>query len=1107
MVLLLDRPLDLRQVRLRLAGVEALALRDLDVVDQGGELDLHLLASDLALRAFQGFVQAELDLPHAFVLALVERFLRLPKEELRLVRVRADALHLRHRVAGRREDVGHAVLQLSLDLLGLTPRLLDELPGELDVRLQRGLRLRHELVRFDRLGRAEGLDHLRRERDRAIRERPDVRGRVLRDQHELLDHVVDPVELVEQARPLLEDGPVPVLHLLQDLEHVQREQLRFLAEDDRGQERVRRPFYQDFRIAEVEALHPDPGAALERILDEVLDDREHPGEDVLVDLLPELAAVVGDEPSVGVDQEDVLDEVRGLRLDLDLPGVLDLVPVLVEEPLVRDPDADGDRPRRLRPHADPDRHDFADADLRDRHHALRLQVPGQLDLDVPGGQLPAVLDLERVLVPLADLQPRALDAQGQIRVAVLDEILDLHPDGDLGLFDQDVRHRHVAPAERGLRLVQGILRVPEFRAELLRVRNHRGDGVDAGLVLLDETFRAGFLDRGPGVGQAPMEAVDVPTLDGLPGRVQMGTRGHRGNVELLRLRHDLLEGPNLVHGTVHDLLPLRLQETFLEIPLESVHFLDVVRGSRFLRVRAVLVQFLRRKAQREPVLDQRGEGVHDGGEVLAACRVDLVGDALRVSVDVRIFARVHERLGPREEFRGHADVGPEFRVRLQFRPELREIVPDASGVLLAPGVLEDVFDDLLVLDRLDEATVLDRFARILEDRIGPARVHPHGPILLHDPLDGRDQIVRGGLESCREGRGHLLGLPERGCDLAETARIEGGVRPREGLIRAEDRDVGPGQVPDRLPDRADPHAGGVLRPPTGFGRLFREDLEGVDDFLLRGSGMLDRVRVLPSLEVRLRGVQQGHRFVGLDALLPAFLDLALRPTDQILRGRDEFVHQLLRGRIERREDRVDVVEVPFLQGPFRGSEPFLRPRDVDVCLPQVFDQLLDRDELRRGGPRHLERPPLLFLLPRPATFRDEPVDLPDRLEHCRGATRLEIRLRLGDRGPEFVDLDPFPVGDLDRFSRPLEGVRRLAVQRDLHTFHNALRRGDEMVRLIQGAAFDRLFGRRQGGRRPSQVEVLGDQVRDVRPHDFHAAMDPFHPFELDPRLLGDGLSL
>src|SRR5947208_1662392 len=533
-----------------------------------------------------------------------------------------------------------------------------------------------------------------------------------------------------------------------------------------------------------------------------------------------------------------------------------------------------------------ERHDLADADLRDRHHALRLQVPGQLDLDVPSGQLPAVLDLERVLVPLADLQPRALDAQGQIRVAVLDEILDLHPDGDLGLFDQDVRHRHVAPAERGLGLVQGILGVPEFRAELLRVRDHRGDGVDAGLVLLDEMFRAGLLDRGPGVGQAPMEAVDVPTLDGLAGRV------------------------------------------------------------------------------------------------------DLVGNALRVAVHVRVFAGVHEGLRPGEEFRRHADVRPEFRMRLQFRPELREIVPDPPRVLLAPGVLEDVFDDLLVLDRLDETPVLDRLARVLEDRIGSAGVHPRGPILLHDPLDGRDQIVRGGLESRREGPGHLLGVLERRSDLVETTRIEGGIGPRKGLLRAEDRDVGPGQVPDRLPARADPRARGVLRPPTGFGRLFRENLEGVDDLLLRGSGMLDRIRVLPSLEVRLRGVQQGNRFVGLDALIPAFLDLAFRPTDQILRGGDEFVHQLLRGGIERREDRVDVVEVPLLHGPFRGSEPFLRPRDLDVCLPQVFDQLLDRDELRRGGPRHLERPPLLFLLPRPATFRDEPVDLPDRLEHGPGATRL-----------------------------------------------------------------------------------------------------------------------
>src|SRR5207247_2096648 len=79
----------LRQVRLGIAGIEALALRDLDVVDQGRELDLDLLARNLALLALEGFVQAELDLPHAFVLAFVERLFRFAQQQFRLVRVRA----------------------------------------------------------------------------------------------------------------------------------------------------------------------------------------------------------------------------------------------------------------------------------------------------------------------------------------------------------------------------------------------------------------------------------------------------------------------------------------------------------------------------------------------------------------------------------------------------------------------------------------------------------------------------------------------------------------------------------------------------------------------------------------------------------------------------------------------------------------------------------------------------------------------------------------------------------------------------------------------------------------------------------------------------------
>src|SRR3989442_1308479 len=191
---------------------------------------------------------------------------------------------------------------------------------------------------------------------------------------DLPDALVDAFELVQEARPLLEDVPVSVLDLFQDLEHVQREQLRLLADDDRGEERVGRTLDQDLGVPEVEAFHADARARLERVFHEVLDDREHAGEDVLVDLLAELAAIVRDEPSVGMDQEDVLDQVGRLRFDLDLLRVADFVPVLVEEPLVGDPDRHGDRARAFRPDADPDRDDLAHADLRNRSDALRLEV-------------------------------------------------------------------------------------------------------------------------------------------------------------------------------------------------------------------------------------------------------------------------------------------------------------------------------------------------------------------------------------------------------------------------------------------------------------------------------------------------------------------------------------------------------------------------------------------------------------------------------------------------------------------------------------------------------------------------------------------------------------
>src|SRR5207245_6148073 len=423
-VLLLNRALDLREVRLRLPDVQVLTLRDRDVVDQRRQLDLHLLRGDLALLPFEGLVEALLDLPDALVLAFVVGFFCLRQEELGLARVRPDPFHLADRIAGAGQDLAHPVPQLALDQVRLRLRLFDELPRELDVRLQGRLGLREEFVRLRRLRCAERLDHFRGQRHRALRQRAHVRRRFLRDKHELLDHLVDAFQLVEEARPLLEDVPVPVLDFLQDLEHVQREELRPAADEDRREERVRRSLDQDLRVSEVEALHPDARARLERIFDEVLDDREHAGEDVLVDLLAELAAVVCDEPSVGVDQEDVLHEVRRLGFDPDLFRVPDLVAVLVEETLVRDPDGDRDRALALRLDADPDRDDLAHANLRDRRDAFRLQVARELDLHVPRRQLPAVLDLDDVLVPLARLQAGRRQTEREVRVLVLDEILD-----------------------------------------------------------------------------------------------------------------------------------------------------------------------------------------------------------------------------------------------------------------------------------------------------------------------------------------------------------------------------------------------------------------------------------------------------------------------------------------------------------------------------------------------------------------------------------------------------------------------------------------------------------------------------------------------------------
>ena len=336
----LDRVLDFREVRVRLAHVEVLGLRDLDVVDQARKLDLHLLRCELALRALEGVVESLLDLPHALVLAFAHRFLRLLEEELGLVRVRSDDLHLLDRVLRGLEKLRHPVREMRPCGLRLDLRPLDEVPRERDVRLEGRLRLLEERVHLLRLLDSECLDHPSGHRDRAVLQGAHVRSEVRGDVDEAGDDPVDPFELVEHARPPLEGHAEPPLDILEDLDHVQGQERRLVSDEHRREERVRGAFDEDRRIPELEPPEGGP-RALEGVLDEVLDDGEHPGEDVLVDRLPELPGLVCDQTAVRVDEEHVLDDVRALGLHRELLLVLQLVPVVVERPLVAHADLDG----------------------------------------------------------------------------------------------------------------------------------------------------------------------------------------------------------------------------------------------------------------------------------------------------------------------------------------------------------------------------------------------------------------------------------------------------------------------------------------------------------------------------------------------------------------------------------------------------------------------------------------------------------------------------------------------------------------------------------------------------------------------------------------------
>src|SRR5205823_15021152 len=188
-----------------------------------------------------------------------------------------------------------------------------------------------------------------------------------------------------------------------------------------------------------------------------------------------------------------------------------------------------------------------------------------------------------------------------------------------------------------------------------------------------------------------------------------------------------------------------------------------------------------------------------------------------------------------------------------------------------------------------------------------------------------------------------------------------------------------------------------------------------------------------------------NRPVDGDAGPLAVRDPTLRAGDQVLRGHDELLHQLLRGLVESLQDRVDLVGGALLQRAFRGPQALLRAGDVDVRLPEPFDDPLDGDELRRGGPRLLHRAPLVLLEPGAARLREPAVQVRDRLQGRAGPARLQVFVRAGQGLPDVGGLDALGLRLLERLLRPGQGAVRLSGERDLDAFDDALRGGDELV--------------------------------------------------------------
>src|SRR5437867_3773488 len=136
---------------------------------------------------------------------------------------------------------------------------------------------------------------------------PGLRGGPPLPEEPPADEVLGPQHVFHLAVPRLEHGPVGRLELVQHPSKLSRDPRRLPTRGDDGEIDELPPLDEEQEVPELHLLQgailPEP----ERVLDELLDRREHRAEDVPVLVLHEAAREVVDEDAVLGDEEDLLD--------------------------------------------------------------------------------------------------------------------------------------------------------------------------------------------------------------------------------------------------------------------------------------------------------------------------------------------------------------------------------------------------------------------------------------------------------------------------------------------------------------------------------------------------------------------------------------------------------------------------------------------------------------------------------------------------------------------------------------------------------------------------------------------------------------------------------